>query len=98
MAFPNDNVSSALGDEEKAAVSVSETVAVAPEEPPTPLPTRGKPFTLAEWNAMFDGDGRFQGSDKTVKQAIFSGGIDPDARAAVWPFLFGVHTFQSTSR
>lgn len=98
MALASGDAGTDATSSEPVSQPAEEEVLQIPTEPPKPLPTRGKPFTLAEWEAMFDRDGRFQGSDKTVKQAIFSGGIDPEARPAVWPFLFGVHTFQSTSR
>lgn len=65
---------------------------------PDVLPTRGQPFTQQQWVESFDADGRFRGSEWAVKSAIFSGGIEPECRVDVWPFLFGVHSFQTTSR
>eukprot|EP00036_Acanthoecidae_sp_10tr_P014480 CAMPEP_0206288306 /NCGR_PEP_ID=MMETSP0106_2-20121207/1548_1 /ASSEMBLY_ACC=CAM_ASM_000206 /TAXON_ID=81532 /ORGANISM="Acanthoeca-like sp., Strain 10tr" /LENGTH=584 /DNA_ID=CAMNT_0053718855 /DNA_START=6 /DNA_END=1756 /DNA_ORIENTATION=- len=81
-----------------ADVEAADAAAAPVPESGAPLPTRGKPLSVAEWEASFDGDGRFVGSEWMVKSAIFRGGIHVDTRAAVWPFLFGVHTFQSTSR
>lgn len=87
--------------EAAANETVTETIVdklATPAVPAGPLPTRGKPLTRQDWEGSFDSDGRFIGSEWAVKSTVFKGGVEPDCRSSVWPFLFGVHDFQTTSR
>ncbi|CDP12222.1 unnamed protein product [Coffea canephora] len=49
-----------------------------------------------QWKSFFDTDGRLlDGGVKFLKKAR-SGGVDPNIRAEVWPFLLGVYDLNST--
>ncbi|XP_071917400.1 rab GTPase-activating protein 22-like [Coffea arabica] len=49
-----------------------------------------------QWKSFFDTDGRLlDGGVKFLKKAR-SGGVDPNIRAEVWPFLLGVYDVNST--
>lgn len=56
---------------------------------------RGTPVSLAVWKNSFDRDGALE-DPIAIRQAIFSGGLEPDARSMVWPFILGVFPWNST--
>jgi hypothetical protein len=56
---------------------------------------RKSPVTRAEWDALFDADGRLIDEDE-LRKCIFHGGATPEIRRDVWIFLLG-HRAPSTA-
>ena len=67
--------------------------------PQIPEPTdRLPPFTSLEWLSLFDQEGRITVDVEDVRKRIFLGGLTPDIRHQIWPFLLGVFPWHSTVR
>lgn len=49
----------------------------------------------AEWNAFFDHTGRLSLTVDEVKERIFHGGVAPEIRELVWPYLLGIYPWES---
>jgi len=66
--------------------------------PALTLPSsRGEPLTAAAWAAaLHPTTGRLRDPVAT-RYAVYAGGVAPDARPAVWPFILGAHEWTSTS-
>lgn len=56
---------------------------------------RGVPLSLSVWKDSFNEQGVLL-DPMVIRQAIFSGGIEMDARADVWPFLLGFYNWRSS--
>ena len=56
---------------------------------------RNKPLSQSQWDALLDSSGRVIDVEK-FQNLIFRGGIDPQLRVDVWPFLLGYYPFDST--
>jgi len=57
---------------------------------------RGVPVSRQAWNESFT---RLKGSlidPLAMKQSIFDGGLEPDARSESWPFILGMYSWNST--
>lgn len=57
---------------------------------------RPKPLTAEEWKDAFDADGRLLNDGAQVIGRVRRGGVAPEIRFEVWPFLLGVHELDST--
>uniref|UniRef100_A0A7S1TFB6 Rab-GAP TBC domain-containing protein n=1 Tax=Compsopogon caeruleus TaxID=31354 RepID=A0A7S1TFB6_9RHOD len=58
---------------------------------------KGAAFSLVAWSACRDETGRII-DPSSVSLAIFDGGVAPEARCHIWPFLLGVFSVDSTSQ
>ncbi|XP_013401563.1 TBC1 domain family member 15 [Lingula anatina] len=56
-----------------------------------------KCLTRCRFDSLFEEDGRLVNEHK-LRELVFSGGISPDLRSDVWPFLFGLFPCTSTPR
>jgi len=69
-------------------------------EPPPALKlpsSRGEPLSAAAWAAaLHPTTGRLRDPVAT-RYAVYAGGVAPDARPAVWPFILGAHAWTSSS-
>lgn len=68
-----------------------------PPRPPSPPPGPKQAIVEEEeWRGFFDHEGRI--SDwTTVRARVFYGGVAPELRREVWPYLLGVHRSDSTA-
>ncbi|XP_054283998.1 TBC1 domain family member 16-like isoform X1 [Macrosteles quadrilineatus] len=53
------------------------------------------PISSADWVEMLNCDGQLE-DDVPLRKGIFLGGLSPDLRKTVWPFLLHFYSFQST--
>lgn len=58
--------------------------------------SRRKPVSAVEWRGFFDHSGSLLVTVSEVKQRVFHGGIEPEARPEAWLFLLGVYPWEST--
>ncbi|PXF46327.1 TBC1 domain family member 15 [Gracilariopsis chorda] len=58
--------------------------------------SRGVPVSLSVWNDSFDDDGKLI-DIQVMRRAVFAGGVECDARSAVWPFLLGFYDWKSSA-
>jgi hypothetical protein len=58
---------------------------------------RGVPVSAENWRASFNEDGVLTDS-AVVRLAVFAGGVEPDIRPEVWPFLLSVFPWDSSTR
>lgn len=66
-----------------------------PLEQTGPVP-RDTPLSSIEWESYLDLEGRVCRT-RELKDRIFSGGIAPELRATVWPFILEVYPWNSTT-
>ncbi|OBA20579.1 GTPase-activating protein GYP7 [Metschnikowia bicuspidata var. bicuspidata NRRL YB-4993] len=59
---------------------------------------RRKRISLVEWNGFFDHEGRLILTTEEVKERIFHGGLENEARKEAWPFLLGVYAWDSSKQ
>ncbi|EPS58238.1 hypothetical protein M569_16577, partial [Genlisea aurea] len=63
----------------------------------SPWPRRKRKNILLrhQWESLFSPDGKLRDGVQFLKK-VRSGGVDPNIRSEVWPFLLGVYDFTST--
>lgn len=57
---------------------------------------RGLAVNLETWKSLFDENGKFL-DIVASKQAIFSGGLEPDVRPLAWPFLLKAYRWEASA-
>ncbi|KAL5231999.1 hypothetical protein ABZP36_030775 [Zizania latifolia] len=57
---------------------------------------RKRPLSCQHWNHLFSANGKLRDGGKKFLKKVRSGGIEPDIRAKVWPFLLGVYDLNSS--
>jgi len=83
--------SASLAASAQADPQVAATSATSP--PPSPQP----PLTPSEWESMLDSSGRLTDLH-ALRTRAFGGGVAPELRQFVWPFLLGLHPAGETAR
>uniref|UniRef100_A0A915KE63 Rab-GAP TBC domain-containing protein n=1 Tax=Romanomermis culicivorax TaxID=13658 RepID=A0A915KE63_ROMCU len=63
--------------------------------PQRPKISREDPLTFDQWKSHVKDDGSIDNVNQ-LKSKIFHGGMDPNIRQQVWPFLLGVYPWDST--
>uniref|UniRef100_A0A0E0ENN7 Rab-GAP TBC domain-containing protein n=1 Tax=Oryza meridionalis TaxID=40149 RepID=A0A0E0ENN7_9ORYZ len=57
---------------------------------------RKRPLSCWHWNHLFSSDGKLRDGGRKFLKKVRGGGVEPDIRAKVWPFLLGVYDLNST--
>uniref|UniRef100_J3MV07 Rab-GAP TBC domain-containing protein n=1 Tax=Oryza brachyantha TaxID=4533 RepID=J3MV07_ORYBR len=57
---------------------------------------RKRPLSCRQWNHLFSSNGRLRDGGRKFLKKVRSGGVEPDIRAKVWPFLLGVYDLNSS--
>ncbi|KNA03009.1 hypothetical protein SOVF_213230 [Spinacia oleracea] len=57
---------------------------------------RKRALLSKQWKCLFEADGRLSCGGVKLLKKVRSGGVDPNIRAEVWPFLLGVYNLNST--
>lgn len=56
---------------------------------------RGVPLSISAWKMAFDSAGKLI-DPAVLKHSVFTGGVEANARALVWPFLLGLYPWSSS--
>uniref|UniRef100_A0A0E0LXN4 Rab-GAP TBC domain-containing protein n=1 Tax=Oryza punctata TaxID=4537 RepID=A0A0E0LXN4_ORYPU len=57
---------------------------------------RKRPLSCRHWNHLFSSDGKLRDGGRKFLKKVRGGGVEPDIRTKVWPFLLGVYDLNST--
>ncbi|KAF0898309.1 hypothetical protein E2562_007161 [Oryza meyeriana var. granulata] len=57
---------------------------------------RKRPLSCRHWNHLFSANGKLRDGGRKFLKKVRSGGVEPDIRAKVWPFLLGVYDLNSS--
>uniref|UniRef100_A0A0D9XAI0 Rab-GAP TBC domain-containing protein n=2 Tax=Leersia perrieri TaxID=77586 RepID=A0A0D9XAI0_9ORYZ len=57
---------------------------------------RKRPLSWRHWSHLFSANGKLRDGGRKFLKKVRSGGVEPDIRAKVWPFLLGVYDLNSS--
>ncbi|KAJ6833195.1 GTPase-activating protein GYP7-like [Iris pallida] len=94
------NVEVAVGVTAMAGLALAATLVISSRRGTlkSPWSRRKRKHVLSQhqWKSLFTSEGKFRDGGVKFLKKVRSGGIDPNIRAEVWPFLLGVYDLNST--
>ncbi|KAJ6813941.1 GTPase-activating protein GYP7-like [Iris pallida] len=94
------NVEVAVGVTAMAGLALAATLVISSRRGTlkSPWSQRKRKHVLSQhqWKSLFTSEGKFRDGGVKFLKKVRSGGIDPNIRAEVWPFLLGVYDLNST--
>ncbi|KAJ6853462.1 GTPase-activating protein GYP7-like [Iris pallida] len=94
------NVGVAVGVTAMAGLALAATLVISSRRGTLKSPwsrrKRKRVLSQQQWKSLFTSEGKFRDGGIKFLKKVRSGGIDPNIRAEVWPFLLGVYDMNST--